>query len=153
MKIASKTAIYVARVALAACLIVPASQSMAKEQTYFCKFKPNRVTGWIPEQAGYLIDIENETAMVSDQFTHYAHKGAVKANYKRASEKRVELKYTIKNLPARSQTGETTKLSITYLVSLNIATGKAKMRATMHHPTGYDGNAGSGSCEIVKNKR
>lgn len=138
---------------VAAALAFPAAQAHAKEQTYFCTFTPHRQTGWIPEQAGYVIDTEAGRALANDVFIQYKHKKAIETDFKRASAKRVELKYTLANLPAKSPTGETTKLTLTYVMSLNIDTGAAKMRSTIHHATGYDGNTGTGSCQVVKNKR
>lgn len=142
---------YKKTLALVAAVSLYTVPALAESQVYFCNFEAHRNKGWVPEQAYYEIDLDNQAALVSDGFIYAVNdKKGLKPEFKRPSAKRVEMKYKLNNLTGTFPDGETIKTSVTYIVTVNISNLKAKIRTRIHSAGGYDGNTASGPCSIVK---
>jgi hypothetical protein len=128
-------------VAVAALAGLTATQVGAAPVPYVCEYTSHSRTGWIPEKALYVIDADAGTAQVYDGYVKHLHDDLIDAAFHQIRAGKYRVKYTLVGLP----TSNSSSVTVTYTVRLDVGAGRSTLDAVLHASDNRP--HGSGKCK------
>ncbi|SPJ29573.1 hypothetical protein [Falsiruegeria mediterranea] len=131
-------------------------ESFAAEQEYHCKYGVRSKSGWVPEEAVYVIDLDEKKAVAFDSHIKFSNETPMQAKFRQRTNGEYKLAWNLKSMPSRrKRTVEgmvlndyETTIDAHYQAWLNPKTMAVKMRVSVGRTT--DTINGKGSCKLVK---
>lgn len=125
-------------------LFAVSGTAYASETVYDCA--PNNVEahlGWIADRVVVVVNEEDKSAFVLDNYIQYVHEQPIPASYSELRNGNFRVKWSVSGIPARSVT-----TGASWRATINPAKAKMTISATVW---GYDNRpSGQGSCVISR---
>ncbi|WP_270729843.1 hypothetical protein [Shimia sp. Alg240-R146] len=115
---------------LATGLATLAGPVLAAEKAFVCEYSSRGYGGWVGDAALFIFDEEKGTAQAYDGYIKEMHGKPIDVRMKRASTKRMEFYWELKDIPSRFTSGETIPVDVKYRGSINLKTMQGTLRAT-----------------------